>query len=64
MYDSRHYLMKLYESQNGKDTDKTKGSLKLWIENQCEENISVLRNKKVYRYIDLLLLPLLYYYEN
>ena len=29
MYDSGHYLMKLYESQNGKDTDKTKSSLKL-----------------------------------
>ena len=43
------------------EKETTKSSLKLWIENQYEENISVLRNKKIYRYTDLLLLLLLYY---
>ena len=46
MYDSWHYLMKLYKSQNVEEMEKTKSFLKLWIENQHEENISVLKNKE------------------
>ena len=33
MYDSWHYLMKLYKSQNVEEMEKTKSFLKLWIEN-------------------------------